>query len=231
MFAFTLSACSDAPFDPVADLEPAAADAPLPATAALNPSSPSEPFDVLDESVWSREEHVLGRGWLLASNVSVESSRLRLALSADGYQGAEIASRARFGAGSFAARLRCAAPAGALCAFFLYQPGTGDRADEIDIEILGGTREIWFTTWSRGRRTNHASRTLPFDPAAGSHEYAIVRSSSAVAFFVDGREYVRFRKKLPTAQLLLFVNAWWPTWLSPDPGSSGSLDVDWIDWS
>jgi beta-glucanase (GH16 family) len=223
LFALILAACSDSPFEPV--------ESAVPALAALNPSAPSEPFDGFDTAVWNKQEHVLGRGWLLASNVTVESSQLRLWLDANGYEGGEIASRAPFGLGSFAARLRCGAPTGALCAFFLYQPNAGDRADEIDIEILGGTREIWFTTWSRGRRTNHAARVLTFDPAAAAHQYAIVRTSSSVAFYVDGKELARFRKRLPIAEMALLVNAWWPSWLTPAAGATGSLDVDWIDWS
>jgi beta-glucanase (GH16 family) len=217
-----LTACADSPVGPADELAPA---------VALSPAAPSEPFDGFDSATWLKQEHVLGRGWLLASNVTVASGQLRLALDATGYQGGEIASRGVFGAGSYAARLRCGAPAGALCAFFFYQPGVGDHADEIDIEILGGTREIWFTTWTRGRRTNHAARTLPFDPAAAAHDYAIVRTASSVGFYVDGREYVRFKKKLPSARMALLVNAWWPTWLTGTAGSTGSLDVDWIDWS
>jgi beta-glucanase (GH16 family) len=217
-----LTACVDSPVAPGAEHAPA---------GALSPVSPSESFDGFDGATWLKQEHVLGRGWLLASNVAVESGQLRLRMDGSGWQGGEIASRAVFGSGSYAARLRCGAPQGALCAFFFYQPGVGDHADEIDIEILGGTREIWFTTWTRGRRTNHASRTLPFDPAAAAHDYAIVRAASSVAFYVDGREYVRFRKKLPTSRMALLVNAWWPTWLTGMAGSTGTLDVDWIDWS
>jgi len=203
----------------------------LPPAAALSPATPTESFDYFDSSLWSREEHVLGRGWLLAENVTVSSSQLHLALFSGQYEGAEIASTARFGNGTFATSLRCGAPAGALCAFFLYQPGVGDRADEIDIEILGATREIWFTTWSRGKRTNHLSAVLGFDPAAGTHEYAIARSKSSVSFYVDGQQYASFRKKLPNARMVLLVNAWWPTWLTSANGGTGSLDVDWIDWS
>lgn len=223
IFGFALAACSDSPFEPV--------DSAITPAAALNPSAPSEPFDGFNVTTWMKQEHLLGRGWLLASNVTVEASQLRLALEADRSEGGEIASRTSFGTGTFAARLRCGAPAGALCAFFLYQPNVGARADEIDIEILGGTREIWFTTWQRARRTNHVARELPFDPAQSAHEYAIVRAGATVAFYVDGEEYARFRRKVPTSRMALLVNAWWPTWLTPAAGSTGSLDLDWIDWS
>ena len=226
-FGLACAACADAPFDPVDEARP---ETPPPVAAALNPATPLEPFDLFDESVWLRQEHVLGRGPLLAANVTVEEAQLHLALSAAGYQGGEIASRRDFGTGAFAASLRCGAPSGALCAFFMYQRNAGNRADEIDIEILGATRTIWFTTWSSGRRTNHASATLPFDPAADTHAYGIVRTGSSVAFYVDGQEYARFRRKLPSAPLALLVNAWWPTWLTPSAGT-GMLDVDWIDWS
>lgn len=227
-FGLGLAACSDAPFEPVAD--PAAEPA-IPVAAALDPAAPLEPFNAFNGELWLRQEHLLGRGPLLAGNVTVEESQLHLALNAAGYQGGEIASLRDFGTGAFAASMRCGAPSGALCAFFLYQRNAGNRADEIDIEILGATRTIWFTTWSSGRRTNHTSRTLTFDPASGNHTYGIVRTGSSVVFYVDGQEYARFRKKLPTAQLALLVNAWWPTWLTPAEATTGSLDVDWIDWS
>jgi beta-glucanase (GH16 family) len=228
MFVLALAACSDSPVEP---LDATAPVTPLPAAAALNPASPTEPFDAFSADRWYRSTHVLGRGPLMPGNVTVAGGQLRLALDANGFLGAEIGSRATFGAGSYAARLRCGAPAGALCAFFFYQPGMGDAADEIDIEILGASREIWFTTWVRGRRTNHAAGTLPFDPAVAAHDYAIVRTGSRVSFYVDGKQYVEFRKKVPTSRMVLLANAWWPTWLTPTGAATGSLDVDWIDWS
>lgn len=231
-FALALAACSDSPIEPLDPAASAPAAEPLPPlAAALNPVTPSEPFEIFDGTLWLKQEHVLGRGPLLASNVTVTSSALHLALDANGFQGGEIASLRTFGAGSFAAQLRCGAPSGALCAFFFYEPNAGNRADEIDIEILGSTRTIWFTTWLSGRRTNHVERQLDFDPWAGMHIYGMVRTGAAVAFYVDGKQLVSFRRKVPTSQLALLVNAWWPTWLTPATGSTGSLDVDWIDWS
>ena len=223
-----LAACSDSPFDPGdrALPEPVA-----PLAGALNPTSPTEPFDGFNSSFWYRSTHTLGRGPLVPANVTVAASQLRLGVEADGFEGAEIGTLTTFGAGAYAARLRCNAPRGALCAFFFYQPQVGDYADEIDIEILAGTREMWFMTWVRGHRTNHVSRTLTFDPALQAHTYGIVRSGSSVAFYVDGNELARFRRKVPTSRMALLVNAWWPTWLAPAAASTGSLDVDWIDWS
>lgn len=99
------------------------------------------------------------------------------------------------------------APKGTLCTLFMYQVGVGDRADEIDIEIISGSREIWFTTWIAGKRVNHASRTLRFDPSSGFHTYTIQRAASEIRFLVNGELLHSFRhanaKKLPQAAMPL----------------------------
>lgn len=223
LLAVLAVACSD---DPIA----------LPADESAGPGfavsfAPfSDGFDVFDASRWSAEEHPLGRGWLRSANVSVQSGILRLATPRSTYDGAEVASLERYGAGSFTARMRCALPAGSLCAFFLYEGVPGDRNDEIDIELISGTRTMWMTTWVRGRQTNHAEVTLPFDPAAEFHEYRIDYSSSEVAFRVDGMLHQRWTRKLPRRAMRLLANAWWPTWLSaPMPAQDAFMEIDRID--
>lgn len=149
-----------------------------------------------------------------ANAASLGQGAARLHVERAGFAGAEMRSAREFGVGDFAARLRPALPAGTIAGFFLYQHGVGDGADEIDIELIGGTRRILFTSWLRGRRIRHRADELPFDPAADFHEYRIVRTGRRLRFLVDGAEAACFDgDDLPRARMPLHVNAWWPAWL------------------
>jgi beta-glucanase (GH16 family) len=192
----------------------------------------ADEFGALDPAVWSLSTHNLGRGPLNPDNVTVAAGHVALATRISGFEGAEIRSQQVWTTGSFSARGRCAAPIGTLCTLFMYQLGVGDRADEIDIEIISGTREIWFTTWVAGKRMNHAEVTLPFDPAGGFNTYAIDRSPKEIRFLVNGVLMHRYkhsgRGKVPTSAMPLFLNTWWPTWLAPSQ-ANGVWEIDWVE--
>lgn len=180
----------------------------------------------VDLRAWAADTHPLGRGRLVARYVSIhEDGAATLRVRRSGFRGAQLRSRDRYRRGAFEATIRSAVPAGALCAFFLYQTGVGEAADEIDIEVIGGTRRLMLTTWVKGRRTNHAEVTLPFDPAEAPHRYGIARSARTVAFTMDGREVARFTQDLPTAAMPLMLNAWWPAWLEPG-SAAGVMEVE-----
>ena len=166
-------------------------------------------------------------GYLDPNNVALDNGALVIDTPAGTFDGGEILSTSQYGYGTYTASMRCATPRGTVCAFFLYQGVRGKQNDEVDIELLGGSSTIYFTTWVRGRRTNHVELTLPFDPGSTYHTYSIEYRASAVTFRVDGQILKAFTRKLPTQPMLIMSNAWWPTWLS---GSStgGSLDIDWI---
>lgn len=221
--ALATSACSDlaGPLEPMPD----GAASVLPASAAF-----TEDFTTLDGGVWVRSAHTLGRGPLMPGNVTVSEGRAVLRAIRSGFEGAEIHTVATWGAGSFTARARCASPRGTVCAFFLYQTGVGDAADEIDIEIISGTREIWFTTWVAGRRTSAAKKVLAFDPAQEFHTYTIVRNAGDIRFLVDGRQLhsMKGKGKVPQAAMPLFANTWWPTWLTPSD-ADGTWEIDRIE--
>ena len=62
--------------------------------------------------------------------------------------------------------------------------------------------------------------TLPFDPAAGFHDYRIEWSRRRVRFRVDDVLMQEWTAGVPGDAMYVMSNAWWPTWL---PG--GSLDT------
>jgi beta-glucanase (GH16 family) len=192
----------------------------------------ADDFSALDPAVWSLSTHNLGRGPLRPENVTVADGNVALATIANGFEGAEIRTQQTWTTGVFTARARCAAPTGTLCTLFMYQIGVGDRADEIDIEIISGTREIWFTTWVAGKRMNHAEVTLPFDPANGLNTYTIDRSPKEIRFLVNGVLLHRYKHngkgKIPATAMPLFLNTWWPTWLVPSQ-ANGVWEIDWVE--
>src|SRR5438552_2445312 len=73
---------------------------------------------------WQRSANALGRGSLLPANVAQSHGNIILTARATDYSGAEIVSDKAYGPGTFTVKGRCSVPTGALCAFFLYEPGT-----------------------------------------------------------------------------------------------------------
>jgi beta-glucanase (GH16 family) len=200
--------------------------------AAVMSTAWVDDFDMWDASRWIAGDHALGLSVLSPANVSVSGGALLLRTPAGTRDGGEIRSVDTYASGSFSARLRCELPVGAICAFFLYEFVTGNRNDEIDIEIPAGTRRMFVTTWVRGRQTNHTALDLPFDPAAGFHEYAIDWSSGRASFLVDGVLVHTFRKRIPSRPMHVFANAWWPVWLSGSPPATDAfLTIDRISFN
>lgn len=178
---------------------------------------------------WEPATHALGRGLVRAENVVLYEGAAALTLSVGSFDGAEIRSVDRVGYGVYAARMKTPRAPGTLSAFFLYEGGS-DIADELDIEIFNdGSRRVLFTTWVAGETTHTTTLTLPFDPAAGFHEYGIVWSAREVSFVVDGAVMQRWNTGIPRNPMFVMANVWWPTWIS---GSllhePRSLLIDWI---
>lgn len=202
------------------------AGAPAPNEAAIG-SPFEESFDGWDRQRWSSGVHELGRGRVDSLNVGIREGVLEIVTPAGTREGGEILSRAEYHHGAYMAALRCGTPRGTVCAFFLYEADKRGRNDEIDIEVLAGTRELWLTTWARGRQTNHIRVDLGFDPADGVHSYGIEYRPRAVSFRVDGVFVRRFTSALPTRPMHVMANAWWPIWRDPG-GEGGTLSIDSI---
>ena len=212
------SGCGGEPLAVVGDEVPEEAVEPLP------PGAVAVEFDAFDAALWQVMDHLLGRGRVVASNTVPVPGAVELRLPAGAFNGAEFRSVRRLSPGVVEGRIRAAAAHGSLTALFLYE-GRARNNDEVDIELLGGTRTAMFTVWQDDREVFHQSLTLDFDPAAGFHDYRISWSRERVEWRVDGKRVMVAEGLNLDKDLFLYVNAWWPTWLQGGPAASGAVAV------
>ena len=180
-------------------------------------------------ATWKVTAHPLGRGAFERGNVAFGPDGLALTLPGGTLNGGELQSVGRTGDGTYTARLRSAGVPGSISAFFLYRHDYAtDSSDELDFEIPAGPpHQAILTVWRRGIKTPVAQRKapLPFDPAAGLHDYAFVRQGRDVTFTVDGRALFR-SAKAPDNPLHTIFNAWYPDWQQPaTPPQQGTMTV------
>ena len=194
-----------------------------------------EDFNFWDEAAWIARAHDLGRGRFEIGNVEFDAAlgdnggALVLTLPANSFNGAEIRSASPVRFRDVEIRLKTPNAPETISAFFLYQLVQRPRNDEIDIEILNGTRHILFTTWVGGIKTNQAERTLKFDPWKDFHDYRIEWSPSRVRFLVKeniAQEWdlmVEFTTGIPRQAMYVMSNTWWPDWLPDCPEDRGCV--------
>jgi len=188
-------------------------------------------FATLDAERWVTITRPFGKGAVDAANVAVASGMLGVKLPAGRLDGGELRTTSLYRFGSFHARMKVADAPSSLTAFFLYK--APDYQSELDIEIFNDTtRRVMFTTYSGGAQTNTVTRTLPFDPTTGFHEYAIEYDTSSVRFLVDGAPMQSWSKGVTRSAMYLYVNAWFPSWLAGErPATDRFTLVDWIEQS
>ena len=195
-------------------------------------SSSREYFDApdLDSSRWEATPRDLGRGGLAPENTGIEDGLLRLALPANTLNGGEIESTDLYGPGFYAARIKVPDAPSSITGFFLYEPP--DLESEIDIEIYNDpSGKILFTTYADGEQTHTETTNLPFDPTEDFHDYAFFYDEESVTFYVDGEPMQEFKGGLPDERMKLYVNSWFPNWLSGEEFDSDRYAyVDWIEW-
>lgn len=187
-----------------------------------------EDFESLEKSRWNVSSKELGRGRLEPENVTVEDGSLRLKLPAGTLDGGEIESRELYQYGTYRARIRVANAPSSITGFFLYREP--DLQNELDVEIFNDSSgRILFTSYSGGRETNTVEKELPFDPTAKFHEYRFDFYPEGAEFYVDGELLHRFDGGLPEDPMKLYLNAWFPKWLSgEEPGSDRYTRVDYV---
>ena len=200
-------------------------------TSTFRIYSAQEDFDspALDTGRWETSSRKLGRGSLTLENVSVEDGQLRVTLPADTLDGGQIESKDFYGPGFYAARIKVPDAPSSITGFFLYEPP--DYASEIDIEIYNDSSDkVLFTTYAGGEQTHTETAELPFDPTEDFHDYAFFYDRDSITFYVDGRPMKEYEGGLPEKPMRLYVNSWFPTWLSGEkPGSDRYSYVDWIE--
>lgn len=142
--------------------------------------------------------------------------------------GGEIASKELYKYGSYSAEIKVPDAKSSITGFFLYEEP--DFEKEIDIEIFNDSSgSILFTTYSNGEETNNVKKKLPFDPTADFHEYRFDYYLDRAEFYVDGGLMHSFKEGLPEDPMNLYVNAWFPTWLSGEkPETDSYTYVEWL---
>ena len=181
-------------------------------------------FDTLDEARWERADQVLGRSRLDPANVSAQGGQLGLKIPARTLDGAAVRSRDLYRYGVYRTSLKVPDAPGSITGFFLYEAPDYER--EIDIEIYNdGSRRISFSTYSPHYNadgslikgpTHTVTKTLPFDPSAGFHDYAFSSYPGSVRFYVDGQLMQTWSDALPKTPMKLWINVWYPDWLQGD---------------
>lgn len=153
----------------------------------------------------------------------------------------EVQSHARFGHGTFEARIRTPRAPGLNASVFTYiGPVHGAPHDEIDIEIL--TRDpgaMTVNTYVAGKPHNGgaAPATPPFDEAF--HTVAFRWEPAGITWYLDGQEVHRTTpgSPLPTHPQKLYMSFWstetLTDWLGKQAPREGPLayEIDWVAYT
>ncbi len=109
------------------------------------------------------------------------------------YRGAEYRTIETFTYGRFEVRMRSAEQSGMLSSFFTYhETPSADQWNEIDIEILGRYNDqVQFNTITPNQSNHVFTQTVPFNPHADFHLYAIEWTPDYVSWWVDSVEVYR----------------------------------------
>jgi len=219
------------------------------ASAALGGSF-MDPMDTYNPSLWSasdgwsnggvvncawRGDHVSQRGILTLALDTVQSSGKR-------YSSGQYKSLAIYGYGKAETRMLAAKNDGIVTAFFTYTgPTDGNPWDEIDFEILGkDTTKVQLNYFKNGTGGHERVINLGFDAAAAYHNYAIVWTSSAITWKVDGttlHQVTGTASTLPSHPMHVMMNLWNGSgvdpWLKPFvyPGKPIQASFDWAKYT
>lgn len=166
-------------------------------------------------------------------------------------EGGQLQSTDFYKYGTYEVRMQIPDAPSSITGFFLYG---GDGVAEIDIEAFNekykdpadGTDKgkVMFTTYSKdadgspnltpthttnGEPGNEPPMTLPFDPTTAMHTYRFDFYPDSVKFYADGMLMKEWTDGLPSDKMQLFLNAWYPRWMSQTPPPADRyLKVDWI---
>lgn len=124
----------------------------------------------------------------------------------NGYNGAEIKSRGRFGYGYYSVCMKAAKCSGVVSSFFTY---VGNPWDEIDIEFLGkDTTGIQLNYYTSGTGGHEYWYSLGFDGADDFHEYGFDWRKDSITWYVDGKAVYRATANIPVTPGQFMANVW-----------------------
>jgi endo-1,3-1,4-beta-glycanase ExoK len=160
-----------------------------------------EGFEHLDRKWWE-----IANGWSnndeqgcvwSASNVKVVGKKVSLVLNnrrgnGKDFSCAELQTRERYGHGTYEARMRPAAGAGIVSAFFSYAgpPHGTDQSQErwISFDFVGqDLKNLHLGFYSAGGRAHRHKVSLAFDPSEAMNDYAFQWTPQVLRWFVNGQ--------------------------------------------
>ena len=230
---------------------PAAADADTPPSAPLPPliqqgEAFHMTFDTPALDAWRVSDRDPSGAWmncaLSREQVIAGGGRVTLGLEAVPYRGAplscgEIQSRARYGHGTYEARMRTTAKSGTIGAFFTYVgPVNGKPHDEIDVELLGRyPQQVSPNSYVDGKEAKLKRFELDGE-ISDFHTYTFVWERDAITWYVDGQKMAETRDPahLPKTAQMIFFSIWSTDQLTDWMGELGEIserltvDVDWV---
>ncbi len=221
------------------------------AAAAADPKGESfvEQFDAFDPARWYVSDGWSNGDWQNCiwskRAIRVEDGHLDLQLAPTGQAEpaqicGEVQTKARFGYGTFEARMRSDAWSGANAAFFTYIGPVHDQPhDEIDVEILTkDTDRVTFNTYVDGEARNGGASDLDVPTDEAFHTYSFIWEPTRLRWFVDGelRHEVE-GEGLPVTPQKIYLSHWstgtLTDWLGEfkTPDQPKSLKVDWVSYT
>ncbi|MFD2239253.1 family 16 glycosylhydrolase [Aureimonas populi] len=202
-----------------------------------------EEFDRLDRSRWyisdgwTNGDHQ-NCGWS-AEEVSVENGRLLLGFSEGEAAGrpfrcGEIQTTARFGYGTYEARIRTPAGSGLNANIFTYIGQVHGRPhDEIDFEfLLKDTSVVQLNVYADGQGGNEYLAELPAASDDGFLDYAFVWEADAITWYIEGEEVYRIDDpaKLPQNNAKIYLSLWGTDtltdWMGPFTAPQGPVAME-----
>jgi endo-1,3-1,4-beta-glycanase ExoK len=180
-----------------------------------------EEFDQIDRSIW-----YLSDGWnngphqnctWSRDQVKAEGGSLHINF-AEGkvkdrnFSCGEIQTKARFGYGTYEARLKSATGSGLNSAFFTYIGPTDKKPhDEIDFEVLGkNTGQVQVNQYIAAKGGNEKLVPVAGGADAGFNDYAFIWEENRLRYFVNGKlvHEVTDKTKIPTHAQKIFLSLW-----------------------
>lgn len=209
-----------------------------------------DPFDTLDAGRWYIGDYAAHGDWqncsFLRRNARIRAGHLVLtfdkhpAYTRD-FACASVSTRARFGYGTYEARLKTEAASGLNMNFFSYiGPYYDQPHDEIDFEVL--TRDpgqVEVTAWVDGTALHSAK--VPVEPPSDTAfaTYSFIWTPERIQWFVNGALLFETNDpaRQPRTAQIIFLSIWGTDtltdWMGPFYGGETprAMEVDWVSYT